>query len=259
MKEQWQVFLLCAICANGKGNRGIEKGGMDMSVHDLEGCQFRDYIEQFDLWNALTDAQREDLITHTRYSHFTKGEFLHRGSLARAGTLHIISGSLRVYILSEEGREFTLYFLRDGEIALLASTAFLGTISCDISIEAAKDTALFISDTEVVRGILDANIPVRARAYEYAVVRLSEMLWKFQQMLFTSADRRLAKFLLTESARTAGNEIRLTHEETAQYLGTAREVVSRLIREFSQEGLVQTSRGRIHILNRAALQERAGA
>ena len=109
-----------------------------------------------------------------------------------------------------------------------------------------------------MRGILDANIPVRARAYEYAVVRLSEMLWKFQQMLFTSADRRLAKFLLTESARMQGDEIRLTHEETAQYLGTAREVVSRLIREFSQEGLVQTSRGRIHILDRAALKERAG-
>ena len=109
-----------------------------------------------------------------------------------------------------------------------------------------------------MREIFDANLAVRAHAYEYAVARLSEMLWKFQQMLFTSADRRLAKFLLTESARTASDEIRLTHEETAQYLGTAREVVSRLIREFSQEGLVQTSRGRIHILNRAALQERAG-
>ena len=230
-----------------------------MSARVSADCHFRDYIGQFDLWNELTDAQHDDLIAHTRFQHCAKGEFVHCGSLVQVGTLHIISGALRVYILSEEGREFTLYFLRDRDIALLASTAFLATMPCDISIEATKDTDLFVSNTEVVRGILDANIPVRARAYEYAVVRLSEMLWKFQQMLFTSADRRLAKFLLTESARTAGNEIRLTHEETAQYLGTAREVVSRLIREFSQEGLVQTSRGRIHILNRAALQERAGA
>ncbi|WP_106627712.1 Crp/Fnr family transcriptional regulator [Selenomonas massiliensis] len=223
-----------------------------------ERCHFRDYIKQFELWNALTDAQRENLISHTRFSCCAKGGFVYRGSLAQAGTLHIISGSLRVYILSEEGREFTLYFLRDGDVGLLASTSSLGSTSCDISIEAAQNTVLFISDTAVVRGILEENILVRARAYEHAVIRLSEMLWKFRQMIFTSADRRLAKFLLAESARTAGDEIRLTHEETAQYLGTAREVISRLIREFSQEGLVKTSRGRIHILNRVALQERAG-
>ena len=158
-----------------------------------------------------------------------------------------------------EGAHGDYYFLRDGDVALLASTSFLSTISCDISIEATKNTELFVSDTEIVRDILNENIEVRARAYEYVIVRLSEMLWKFRQMLFTSAERRLAKFLLAESARTAGDEIRLTHEETAQYLGTAREVVSRLIRDFSQEGLVQTSRGCIHILDRAALRERAGA
>lgn len=230
-----------------------------MKTHISDGSHFQEYIDQFELWRALTPQQRETLAAHTRFSRYKKGASVHRGSLGRAGTMHIISGTLRVYILSEEGREFTLYFLRDGDVALLASTSFLSTISCDISIEATKNTELFVSDTEIVRDILNENIEVRARAYEYVIVRLSEMLWKFRQMLFTSAERRLAKFLLAESARTAGDEIRLTHEETAQYLGTAREVVSRLIRDFSQEGLVQTSRGCIHILDRAALRERAGA
>ena len=230
-----------------------------MKAHIAEDRHFRDYIDQFDLWNGLTAAQRDKLISDTRFVRYKKGASVHRGALERAGTLHIISGTLRVYILSEEGREFTLYFLRDGDVALLASTSFLGTISYDIAIDATKNTELFVSDTETVREILCANVEVRVYAYERAVVRLSEMLWKFRQMLFTSAERRLAKFLLTESARTAGDEIHLTHEETAQYLGTAREVVSRLMRDFSQEGLVQTSRGCIHILNRAALQERAGA
>ena len=229
-----------------------------MKAHIAEDRYFRDYIDQFDLWNGLTAAQRDKLISDTRFVRYKKGASVHRGPLECAGTLHIISGTLRVYILSEEGREFTLYFLRDGDVALLASTFFLGTNSYDIAIDATKNTELFVSDTETVREILCANVEVRAHAYEHAVVRLSEMLWKFQQMLFTSAERRLAKFLLTESARMAGDEIHLTHEETAQYLGTAREVVSRLMRDFSQEGLVQTSRGCIHILNRAALQERAG-
>lgn len=230
-----------------------------MSEHAAESRNFSDYIEKFDLWKDLTAVQRDELIAHTRYSHYAKREFIHRGALAHTGTLHVISGSLRVYLVSEEGREFTLYILRDGDIALMASISFLNTVPCDIAIEAGKNTELFISDTMAVRSIFSENINVRARAYEYAIERLSEMLWKFQQMIFLSADRRLARFLLAESTRTAGDEIRLTHEETAQYLGTAREVVSRLIREFSQEGLVQTFRGRIHILNRTALKERADA
>lgn len=228
-----------------------------MSEHAVESRNFSDYIEKFDLWKDLTAVQRDELIAHTRYSHYAKREFIHRGALAHTGTLHVISGSLRVYLVSEEGREFTLYILRDGDIALMASISFLNTVPCDIAIEAGKNTELFISDTMAVRSIFSENINVRARAYEYAIERLSEMLWKFQQMIFLSADRRLARFLLAESTRTAGDEIRLTHEETAQYLGTAREVVSRLIREFSQEGLVQTFRGRIRILNRTALKERA--
>ena len=230
-----------------------------MSEHAAESRNFSDYIEKFDLWKDLTAVQRDELIAHTRYSHYAKREFIHRGALAHTGTLHVISGSLRVYLVSEEGREFTLYILRDGDIALMASISFLNTVPCDIAIEAGKNTELFISDTMAVRSIFSENINVRARAYEYAIERVSEMLWKFQQMIFLSADRRLARFLLAESTRTAGDEIRLTHEETAQYLGTAREVVSRLIREFSQEGLVQTFRGRIRILNRTALKERADA
>ena len=229
-----------------------------MPAHASEGRHFRDYIDSFDLWNPLTNTQRNALLSHTHFMHAAKGRAVYRGALADAGILHIISGSLRVYILSEVGRECTLYFLRPGDAALLAGTVFFDRRVCDVSVEAAEDTDLFVSDTAVVRAILDENLPIRAAAYEYATQRLSEILWKFQEMLFISADRRLAKFLLAESGRTASDEIRLTHEQTAQSLGTAREVVSRLIREFCQAGLVQTSRGCIHILDRAALQHRAG-
>ena len=74
---------------------------------------------------------------------YEKGHPFTVGRLRRWGILHIISGSLRVYILSEEGREFTLYFLRDGDHSFLPSTAALGTISCDIAIVASKNTELF--------------------------------------------------------------------------------------------------------------------
>ena len=230
-----------------------------MPAHDAEGDRFRYHIDAFEVWKDLTAEERDVLLAHTHLVRYRKGAAVHRGALGHAGTLHLLSGSLRVYIISEEGREFTMYFLRPGDVAILASTCFLETVACDVYIDTYEDAVLFASDTDIVRRILNANLSVRCRAYEAAVLRLSEMLWKFQQMLFTSADRRLAKFLLEESGRTESDEIHLTHEQTAQYLGTAREVVSRLMREFTRDGIVKTSRGRICILDRAALQKRAGA
>ena len=84
------------------------------------------------------------------------------------------------------------------------------------------------------------------------------MVFKLLHMMFLSADRRLAQFLIDESLTGGTDEICLTHEQIARYLGTAREVISRMIKDFSQEGLVQTARGRIRILNRQALHQRVG-
>lgn len=230
-----------------------------MSARVRDGCQFREYIQAFPLWNTLTEEEKELLAAHTQYVHYPKGAMVHRGGLARVATMHIMSGSLRVYLLSEEGRELTLYFVRKGDITIVSGTCVLETLTGDVYIDANEDTEVFVSDTAVVRRIFEVNTVAHLRAYETAVKRLSETLWKFQQMLFTSADRRLAKFLIEESERTERDEVNFTHEQTAHYLGTAREVVSRLIREYGHEGLVQASRGRIRILDRAALQKRAGA
>jgi probable transcriptional regulator len=229
-----------------------------MTAQSSAGHQFREHINTFPLWETLTDEEKDLLAAHTQHVRYPKGMIVHRGGLARVATMHIISGSLRAYLLSEEGRELTLYFVRTGDITIVSSTCALETLTGDIYIDANEDTAAFVSDTAVVRRILKENVGAHLKAYETTVTRLSATLWKFQQMLFTSADRRLAKFLIDESERTAGDDVNFTHEQTAHYLGTAREVVSRLIREYGHEGLVQASRGHIRILDRAALQKRAG-
>ena len=108
------------------------------------------------------------------------------------------------------------------------------------------------------RRLADNNTDVRCYAYQLATQRLSEMLWKMQQVLFLSADRRLAIFLLEETEKNGGDEVHLTHEQIARYMGTAREVVSRLVKYFNQEGWIKNSRGCITIIQRDSLQELAG-
>ena len=105
--------------------------------------------------------------------------------------------------------------------------------------------------------VTEANIYARCAAYERATARLSEMLWSLQQILFLSADKRLARFLLDESGKLQSDELKLTQEQIARYMGSAREVVSRLLKYFSEAGMVRSGRGTVTITDREKLQRLA--
>ena len=82
-------------------------------------------------------------------------------------------------------------------------------------------------------------------------------MWVMQQILFMSMDKRLAIFLHDESTRLGTDNLTLTHEQIAKYMGSAREVVSRMLKYFSAEGIVQVSRGGIKIIDRQKLKRLA--
>ena len=174
------------------------------------------------------------------------------------GVLLIKSGQLRVYTMSEDGREVTLYRLFPDDVGILSAACALDAVTFDVYIDAEEDTEVLLTDAVAFRKLADTNVYVRCFGYEKASNRLSEMLWKMQQVLFLSADRRLAIFLLEESEKLGGDEIHMTHEQIARFMGTAREVVSRLVKYFSQEGWVKTARGCIRLTNREALRDLAG-
>lgn len=84
---------------------------------------------------------------------------------------------------------------------------------------------------------MQQNVHVRCFAYQMTAERFSDTMWTMQQILFMSADRRLAIFLTDELAKTGGSNVRMTHDQMARYMGSAREVVSRLLKYFAQGGL----------------------
>ncbi|MEG1427877.1 MAG: helix-turn-helix domain-containing protein, partial [Oscillospiraceae bacterium] len=84
--------------------------------------------------------------------------------------------------------------------------------------------------------------------------RFSDVMWAMQQILFMRADRRLAIFLWDEISKNQTTEIRLTQDQIAKYMGTAREVVSRLLKYFANEGMVTVSRGGINVIDKKKLQ-----
>ena len=138
---------------------------------------------------------------------------------------------------------------------MLSASCVLNSITFDVFIDSEEE-----SDCIVVGGCAYAEmaerIPeVKIFALESAVSRFSDVMWIMQQILFMSMDKRLAIFLLDESAKNGNDVIRLTHEQIAKYMGSAREVVSRMLKYFVSEGIVESSRSEgIKLLDKKRLR-----
>lgn len=172
-----------------------------------------------------------------------------------SGILIIKKGQLRVYTLSEQGKDITFYRLNDGNISILSASCVIKDITFDIYIEALTDCELIQILPCAFAKVMNENIYLEAITYKLATKRLCTVTWAMQQMMFTSFDKRLAEFLLNESNTTNSDEINMTHEQIAKLMGSAREVVTRMLKYFSTEGYVELTRGKVKIINKQALEK----
>ena len=195
----------------------------------------------FPFWDEMNEKDRETFLRTSQAVSFAKGACLHDGGEC-TGIIMVRRGTLRVYILSDEGKEITLYRVFAGELCILSASCVLEAITFDVFIDAEEG-----SDCVVVGGCALEDVSRRlpsAKIFtlETALGRFSDVMWVMQQILFMSMDKRLAIFLLDESARLGSDTIALTHEQIAKYMGSAREVVSRMMKYFVTEGIVESSR-----------------
>ena len=209
----------------------------------------------FPFWENLSAQEQEYLLQNLMLVTYPKGTTLHSGNQDCLGVLLVKSGVLRVYMLSEEGREITLYRLYKGDICILSASCILKSITFDVHIDAEADCELLQIKSDVFSELSSQNVFVENFSYRLTTDRFSDVMWTMQQILFMSFDKRLAVFLDEELDKTPDDTIRLTHEQVAKYMGSAREVVTRMLKYFSEEGIVQLSRGGIRILDRKKLRQ----
>ena len=126
-------------------------------------------------------------------------------------------------------------------------------ITFDIALDAATDIEALVIDPRYFSQLAQECTAVEAFLYRQTAQRFSDCMWVMQQVLFASFDARLATFLLDELARSGSPRVSMTHDEIARHLGSAREVVSRMLKYFEREGLVRLSRGTVEIVDRRAL------
>ncbi|WP_304154767.1 Crp/Fnr family transcriptional regulator [Megamonas hypermegale] len=221
----------------------------------LNKNQYELLSSHFPAWDKLTANQQQLIIDNASLLSVKKNSLIQNTSAGCSGILIIKQGTLRVYTLSEQGKEITLYRLNTGDICILSASCVIRDITFDIYIDTLTDCQLIQILPCAFARVIQENIHLEALTYKLATQRLCTVTWAMQQMIFTSFDKRLAEFLLNESRSTGSDEINMTHEQIAKLMGTAREVVTRMLKYFSNENYVQLMRGKVKILNKQALEK----
>jgi CRP/FNR family transcriptional regulator len=211
--------------------------------------------DTLNFWKELTDSQKDTLRHVIVKKQFVTGEAMHSGSDNCSGLFLIHSGQVRAYIISETGKEITLYRLFERDVCIFSASCMMKNISFDVFVEVEKETNAFLIPTSVFRKISMESLPVQAFTNELMASRFSDVMWIMEQALFTSLDKRLANFLIEQSVIGESDTLLITHEKIANHLGTAREVVTRMLKYFQNEGIVALNRGTIDILDQKKLNQ----
>lgn len=210
--------------------------------------------ECFPIWDKLTSEQHNKILNSAIHRYIKKGTVVYNG-LDCTGLLIIKSGQLRAYILSDEGREVTLYRLLSGDICLFSASCIMNSLQFTVNIISEKDSEVWVIPPDVYKNLMENSIAVANYTNELMASRFSEVMWLIEQIMWKSLDKRLAAFLLEEVSLENTTSLKITHEIIANHLGSAREVVTRMLRYFQNEGIVKLNRGTVEILNLEKLKQ----
>lgn len=204
--------------------------------------EFSSYLP---IWQQLTEAQRQRIAGVIEYRTVPKGARIHDSSADCLGLVMVRSGQLRTYILSEDGREITISRLFEYDVSILSASCVMPDMQLNVMIEAEKDSSFWSIPACLFKNLADESLAVANYARDLLAGHYSELMWLMEQIMFKSLDKRLAAFLLEESRVEGSETLKITHEVIGNHLGTAREVVTRMLRYFQGEGMVGLSRGTI--------------
>ena len=213
-----------------------------------------EFAEYLPFWNKLTAEQQQRIENVIEFRQIKKDTHIHDSSADCLGLVAVRSGQLRAYILSEDGREITISRLTQYDVSLLSASCVMPDMQFNVMIEAEKDSEFWSIPACLFKNLVDESLAVSNYSRNLLSSNYSELMWLMEQIMWKSFDKRLAAFLLEEAAIEDSASLKITHEKIAAHMGSAREVVTRMLRYFQNEGMVQLTRGTIEITDRDKLE-----
>ena len=214
-----------------------------------------EFAEYLPFWSKLTPQQQQQIAQVVEFRKVTKGTHIHDSSAECLGLVIVRSGQLRAYILSEDCREITISRLFDYDVSLLSASCVMPDMQFNVMIEAEKDTQFWSIPACLFKNMVEESLAVSSFANSLISGNFSDLMWLMEQIMWKSFDKRLAAFLLEEAAIEGTPVLKITHEKIAAHMGTAREVVTRMLRYFQSEGMVKLTRGTIELADTKMLED----
>lgn len=200
----------------------------------------------FKIWNKLKDTEKNNLVKYSKLITYKKGDILYQGSKTCIGLIIVVKGSLRAYLSSDNGKQVTLYKLYENDICLFSASCIMKDINFDINLECEEDLEAIIIPPEKYEFILQDSTIISNYVGKILSSRFSDTIWVLEQFVFHSLDKRLANYLLEQKLKN--NVLTITHEKIANELGSAREVISRMLKYFENEKIIKLNRNNITLL-----------
>ena len=205
-----------------------------------------DFLEKnTQFYSKLTKEDKDLFNSKAIHVTYSKDDSLYFSDKNCNGFITVLSGTLRAFLTSDEGKEITLYRLEKGYSCILSASCIFKNIQFNINIDALDHTEVIVFPREYLQKLSQNNMSLNQYILDLTQSRFSEVMWIMQDIVFTSFDKRLIKYLESFNKKV----IKVTHENIANDLGTAREVVSRMLKYFEKEGMVKLSRGSITIID----------
>lgn len=213
-------------------------------------------FKNFSFWKRLTEIEKRLLEQQVRWSEYREGQLVMGTGNDCLGLLLVCSGTLRVYLVSEDGKEATVRRIHKGELCMLSGFCLMANIPFDLQIDAETDSGVYLLPTGAVKKIMEQNIYMENFVYKSMNESFSGIIAAVQTILFASLDQRIAAFLLDEAVRCHSDQIAMTQEQIARSIGSAREAVSRTLKQMAGEGSVALFRGGVKIMDRRKLYQK---
>ena len=213
-----------------------------------------EFAQYFPVWDKLTPAQQQHIAGVVEFRKVARGTHIHDSSAECLGLVMVKSGQLRAYILSEDGREITISRLFEYDVSLLSASCVMPDMQFNVMIEAEKDSSFWSIPACLFKELSEKSLAVANYARNLLSSNFSELMWLMEQIMWKSIDKRLAAFLLDEIQVEGTSCLNITHEKIGNHLGTAREVVTRMLRYFQNEGMVKLTRGAVEVRDEKKLE-----
>ena len=216
-----------------------------------------DLLKSIPYWNDLTEEEKERVAAAAYVRHYETGTQIYGPCVECVGMIHVLRGETRAYLLSDEGREVTLFRVVEGDNCIISASCVLAHISFESHMDVSKPSDILIVPVGLFGELCEQNVHVRCFAYELATRRFSSVVAVMEQTLFSRLDTRLANFLLSTCRESGSPEVRMTQEELAARVNSVRETVGRTLKVFAADGIIRIRRGAIQVLDMEKLEEAA--